>query len=183
MEGKKGTITKIEMGGVASYKGATSLETDKRINLVYGLNGTGKTTLSNFLYNRIDGKYSGCAVFGISSEKVLVYNQAFIHDNFYETDSLKGIFTLSKENRIAEEAIKIAQAEIVRLEEIRTRANEKKAENADTRLRNRTDSENVVWKIKTTYTGGDRVLEYCLENLRASLIIPPISPRFWDTQG
>jgi len=154
------------MGSVASYKGATSLKTDKRINLVYGLNGAGKTTLSNFLYNRIDSKYSGCAISGLSSEKVLVYNQAFIHENFYETDSLKGIFTLSKENRIAEEAIKIAQAEIVNLEEIRARAIEKNVENKAARLRNRTDSENVVWKIKTTYAGGDRVLEYCLDNLK-----------------
>lgn len=44
-------ITKIKMNNVASYKNLTSLETDKKVNLLYGLNGTGKSTLSNFLYN------------------------------------------------------------------------------------------------------------------------------------
>lgn len=39
-------IEKIKMKNVASYKQETILETDKRINLIYGLNGTGKTTIT-----------------------------------------------------------------------------------------------------------------------------------------
>lgn len=38
-------ITKITLNKVASYKLPTVLETDKRLNLIYGLNGTGKSTL------------------------------------------------------------------------------------------------------------------------------------------
>ncbi|MGW68010.1 hypothetical protein EBK63_08765, partial [Campylobacter jejuni] len=34
-------ITKISMKNVASYKDETTLETNKRINLIYGLNGAG----------------------------------------------------------------------------------------------------------------------------------------------
>ncbi|MDR2818110.1 MAG: AAA family ATPase, partial [Endomicrobium sp.] len=34
---------------VASYKNKTSLETDKKVNLIYGLNGTGKTIIANYL--------------------------------------------------------------------------------------------------------------------------------------
>jgi len=45
-------ITKIVMSGCASYKNPTSLETDKKINLIYGLNGTGKSTFSNFFTHR-----------------------------------------------------------------------------------------------------------------------------------
>ena len=42
-------ITKITLNNVASYKAETTLETDKKVNFIYGLNGTGKTTLSNYL--------------------------------------------------------------------------------------------------------------------------------------
>ena len=36
-------ITKISLNKVASYKKPTVLETDKKVNLIYGLNGTGKS--------------------------------------------------------------------------------------------------------------------------------------------
>ena len=42
-------ITKLNINKVASYKNPTALETDKKVNLVYGLNGTGKSTLSKNL--------------------------------------------------------------------------------------------------------------------------------------
>ncbi len=38
-------ITKIGLNGVASYKSLSTLETDKKVNLIYGLNGTGKSIL------------------------------------------------------------------------------------------------------------------------------------------
>ena len=43
------------------------------------------------------------------TEPIYVYSQKFIRDTFYEADSLKGIFSLSKENKAAEE--KIAEAD------------------------------------------------------------------------
>ena len=45
-----GMISKIVLKGVASYKKETVLNTDKKVNLLYGLNGTGKSTFSEFLY-------------------------------------------------------------------------------------------------------------------------------------
>jgi DNA repair exonuclease SbcCD ATPase subunit len=42
-------ITEIHMDAVASFKQVASLVTDKKISLVYGLNGAGKSTISNFL--------------------------------------------------------------------------------------------------------------------------------------
>ncbi len=47
-------ITKIGLNCIASYKNIAALETDKKINLIYGLNGTGKSTLSNFFYDKTD---------------------------------------------------------------------------------------------------------------------------------
>jgi AAA15 family ATPase/GTPase len=109
-------IIKINLNGVACYKIPATLETDKKVNLIYGLNGTGKSTLSDFLYDRSNSTFSNCSVDGLSNEDILVYSQRFIRDNFYESDNLKGIFTLSKENREAEEKIRIAEKEITKLE-------------------------------------------------------------------
>ena len=36
-------INKITLDNIASFKKSDSLETDKKINLIYGLNGTGKS--------------------------------------------------------------------------------------------------------------------------------------------
>lgn len=38
-------ISKIVLKGVVSYKKEAVLETDKKVNLLYGLNGTGKSTV------------------------------------------------------------------------------------------------------------------------------------------
>jgi AAA15 family ATPase/GTPase len=97
-------ITKIGLNDITSFKKMTILGTDKKINIIYGLNGTGKSTLSNYLYDRNDSSFSGCLLesSNLNNEDILVYNQRFINDYFYETDNLKGIFTLSKENKEAE---------------------------------------------------------------------------------
>lgn len=48
----------------ASYKELATLETDKKINLIYGLNGSGKSTFSEYL--RIiecdDEKFANCSI-------------------------------------------------------------------------------------------------------------------------
>lgn len=162
-------ITKINLNKVASYKSQTTLETDKKINLVYGLNGTGKSTLSNYLHQRADKKYKNCSIEGVDdNHKILVYNQTFIQENFFEAEILKGVFTLSKENKEAEIKIANAQKEITKLEaEMATKNQELEAEKAALN-QNLETAKNAVWKIKTDYSGGDRVLEFCLDNLKGS---------------
>ena len=161
-------ITKISMNGVASYRSPATLETDKKVNLVYGLNGTGKSTLSNFLYKKESGKFSNCSIEGLNDEDIRVYNQNFIQDYFYEPDNLKGIFTLSKENKEAEEKIKSAQKEIEKLEGDKQVNTNQKAEHENTLSQKKQSAETRTWEIKTTFAGGDRVLEYCLKNLKGT---------------
>ncbi len=158
-------INTIHMEGVASFKQPVSLNTDKKINLIYGLNGVGKSTISNYLYSSNDSRFSKCHVSNIQQLPILVYNQQFIQDNFYEQDSLKGIFSLSKENKEAE--AKIEQA--TRAKEHLDASLKKKIVERDN-LKNSFDNQkkqavDTIWKIKTDYSGGDRVLEYCLEGL------------------
>lgn len=162
-------ITKINLNNVASYKSLTALETDKKVNLIYGLNGTGKSTLSNYLQQRTEEKYKGCSVEGLDdNHEILVYNQSFIQENFFETENLKGIFTLSKENKEAE--IKIANA-LKEIEKLKSEEETKRKELETERLsinQKQNTAKDKVWKIKTDYSGGDRVLEFCLDGYKGS---------------
>ena len=162
-------ITKINLNNVASYKSLTALETDKKVNLIYGLNGTGKSTLSNYLHNQADEKYKSCSVEGLDqNHEILVYNQTFIQETFFEAENLKGIFTLSKENKEAETKISNAQKEIKKLES-ENEAKGKELETEKTSINQKQESaKNAVWKIKTDYSGGDRVLEFCLDGYKGS---------------
>ena len=80
-------ISEIVLNGVASYRKEAVLETDKRINLLYGLNGTGKSTFSEFLYNQADPRFLQCRIEGLEeNDTLLVYNQKFVQDTFYEPE-------------------------------------------------------------------------------------------------
>lgn len=160
-------ITKISMKHVASYKDEAILETDKKTTLIYGLNGTGKSTLSGFLYNRTGDVYKECKIDGLlPTNKVLVYNQQFIQDNFYETDDIHGIFTLSKENKEVKTLIDDANKKIKELSLQKDNLDKKMLEIQNNYKRQVEKYQNEIWKIKTNYSGGDRVLEYCLVGLK-----------------
>jgi wobble nucleotide-excising tRNase len=158
-------ITRINLNKVACYKCHVTLETDKKVNLIYGLNGTGKSTLTDYLYDMADPTFSNCSIEGLNDEDILVYNQSFIRDYFYEADNLKGIFTLSKENKEVEEKIRSIGKEIDRLdkEKIKKVDTIEKCNKDFTQKKQKT--EDKIWEIKTNYSGGDRVLEYCLSGL------------------
>ncbi|MDR2251564.1 MAG: AAA family ATPase, partial [Endomicrobium sp.] len=155
-------IKKITLNQIASYKNETSLETDKKVNLIYGLNGTGKTTIANYLYNPNDTAFSGCSIEGFNDEELLVYSQQFIQDYFYQPDNLKGIFTLSKENKEAIEKVENADKEISKFKEEKEDKNSEKEKNENDFKSKAEAAEKKVWEIKTKYAGDDRVLGYCL---------------------
>lgn len=162
-------LNKITLSNVASYKLPAIIETDKKINLIYGLNGTGKSTFSNYLMNHSHTRFKDCSVEGLSYDhELMVYSQDFVRDNFFEPDGLKGIFTLSKTNKDAETKIENAQIEIERLRtELVKREYELKFER-ETTIEKNLASQNVTWKVRTDYSGGDRILEFCLDNLKNS---------------
>ena len=162
-------ITNIGLDCINSYKKLSSLNTNKKVNLIYGLNGTGKSTLTNFLYEKDKEKYSSCKLEGLGDDDIiLVYNQKFIYDTFYESKNLKGIFTLSKENKEAEQKISNAKSEIIKIEEILSNEIEKKNNKESELQLTMQKAENKIWEIKKQFTGGDRILEFCLEGLRGS---------------
>ncbi|WP_241666250.1 AAA family ATPase [Vibrio metoecus] len=107
-------ITDIVLENVASYRSKNELKTNKKVNIIYGLNGSGKSTFSNYFYNPESTKYQQCSHRG-TGDTVLVYNQKFIQDNFYAKDTLNGIFSLSKENKEAKEKVEAITLELEKI--------------------------------------------------------------------
>ncbi len=91
-------ISSITIKDVASYcTQGISIENLGKINFIYGANGCGKTTISNYFFDPTSPKYLNCAHSWRqeSATEVLVYNKEFRERNFGE-GNVKGIFTLGE---------------------------------------------------------------------------------------
>lgn len=164
-------ITELNIDGVTSYKSKSTFSPINKTSLIYGLNGAGKSTISEFLYNQNAPQFVKCSLKTSQACEILVYNQSFLNDYFYEEDNLKGIFTLSKENKGALQQI---EAETKELEKHLTaqQENARLAAETATKLEEaKSKASSKVWEIKTTFSGGDRVLEFCLESLKRTELL------------
>lgn len=157
-------IRKILMKNAASYKhNEAILQTDRKINYIYGLNGVGKSTLSSFLYSPSNKLFEHCSIEKDADNEVLVYNENFVRDNFHSSDGLPGIFTLSKENKDILVQIQVSEE---KKEYLNQKIEENKKEQGLIGEKINLESQKVessIWKIKETFYGGDRVLDFCLK--------------------
>lgn len=158
-------IKNINLKNIASYdNNGASLITDKPINLIYGLNGTGKTTISRYLsdYNNKD-IYQNCSLITNNIPgKVIAFNQDFIRLNFHE-DEIPGIFTIAQPNIEANQAIEQANTKISE--------NNLGLENtSNQQQQNKTNENNLkaklkeqIWSAITEYPKHTAVGKLCLE--------------------
>ncbi|MFA0252456.1 AAA family ATPase [Vibrio sp. 10N.261.45.A4] len=161
-------IDSITLKGVASYSAdnpATFQTNGKKVNLFYGLNGSGKSTIGKFLQSTGDEKYAYCSILPPQQqEDILVYNQDFIRKNFYEIPDFQGVFTLSETNHTAEQAIELATTELAKIEkEEETTQNKITNKNRDIAI----EEENLkdsIWKSKTKHERTE--LNFCLEGFK-----------------
>jgi wobble nucleotide-excising tRNase len=163
---RQDVITELNIDGVASYKSKSILSPTRKTSLIYGLNGAGKSTISEFLYNQSEPRFAKCSVKLSQPCDFLVYNQSFLNDYFYEEDNLKGIFTLSKENKVALQRI---EAETKELDKHRAAQRENSAASSANSAKldqEKSKASTKIWEIKTRYAGGDRVLEFCIDGLK-----------------
>ena len=92
-------IKEIHIKNTATYgNNPEKLSRLKKVNFVFGSNGTGKTTISRIIAN--SEKFPSCSVIWENNENIqaMVYNRDFIEENFETSTELKGILTLGKGN-------------------------------------------------------------------------------------
>ncbi|MBQ6084060.1 MAG: AAA family ATPase [Bacteroidales bacterium] len=107
------------MKDVATFNtDGTSINNLKKVNYIYGANGSGKTTISNFLKSPNDEKYKHCSVSweNDSPLETLVFNRTFREQNFNSTSKIAGVFTLGnatieQKKAIEDKKIKLAEIE------------------------------------------------------------------------
>jgi wobble nucleotide-excising tRNase len=96
--GSEKMISRISLKSVATYDedGAT-LDDLKKINFIYGNNGTGKTTITEYIRN--PEHFQNCSLeWKDESMVTYVYNRNFVNENFRLDNPIKGIFTLGKDS-------------------------------------------------------------------------------------
>lgn len=156
-------IKKISLKNVASYKDEAILETDKFINLIYGLNGAGKTQLSKYLQNKDNDNFKDCRIEGLGDEKILVYNQDFIYNNFYEKSSQKGIFMLGEENTQISKNIENSEKKLEELKDKRSKIENNKKEFEKKEKEENENLKNKIWKIIENHKSD---FDFCLEGYK-----------------
>ena len=113
-------LSSISLKGVASYDADGILLAGlSKINFIYGANGSGKTTVSNFLMGESPERYQSCSAtwHGGQPLDILVYNKIFRDRNFGRA-TIEGVFTLgqSTAEELAVIERKKAELEVLRLE-------------------------------------------------------------------
>jgi wobble nucleotide-excising tRNase len=145
-----------------SYKEPVEITGLKKFNLFYGINGSGKTVLSQYLakFTNPGNEYKGSQINYDIEPDIFVYNQDFIQENFWNNKYLRGIFTLGKSNVEAEKAIEQSQLEIKKLlgddEENTYSINKKSCEDKRKNLEHKQSQlkkelEDTIWAYKIKY--------------------------------
>ncbi|PKP33551.1 MAG: hypothetical protein CVT99_00980 [Bacteroidetes bacterium HGW-Bacteroidetes-16] len=92
-------IETITIKSIATFDPVEGVKIEglKKVNFFYGANGSGKTTIANFLQNPSNTKYKDCVVSWKNAQaiKTLVYNKEFREKNFGK-GKIEGVFTLGE---------------------------------------------------------------------------------------
>jgi wobble nucleotide-excising tRNase len=83
-------ITSLNIKNVATCDPNNGVQINdlKKVNFIYGANGSGKTTISNFILNPSDAKFIDCEIEWENDEPLTtyVYNKQFREQSFFKGD-------------------------------------------------------------------------------------------------
>lgn len=106
-------IESISIADTATY-GSTPQEMDglSQFNYVFGVNATGKTTISRVIAE--EGSFPTCRLVwkGGTRLQPMVYNLDFVDKNFHQSAHLKGVFTLGEKHQDILNKIAAAKVEV-----------------------------------------------------------------------
>lgn len=159
-----------------SYEQAVEVKNLSRVNIFYGHNGTGKSTIGNLLQDSSSAEFANCSLkYSGETPEYMVFNERFIEKNFQQGWH-PGVFTLSEGNVIAETAIAklegdmsalIAERENIKragIEESKCLEKEKeKLKSEAWRLKKQCDSGGLKYCFKGYHSDGSKFLERLLD--------------------
>ncbi|WP_394559274.1 AAA family ATPase [Aquipseudomonas alcaligenes] len=154
-------IKQITLRSVTSYSPVASLNIGPltKVNMFYGHNGTGKTTIGNYLQDPGNLIYSDCNVQPTNPDRELVvYNHTFMENHFQES-SQPGVFTLSEGNIEAENALLAAETELKKLAEHRQAELDAGKALAAKQKAHRETFLDDLWTLKKQHDSSD--LKFC----------------------
>lgn len=149
-------IDSIHIKSVASYDdNGVEIQNLKKMNFFFGANGSGKSTIARYLYNfalaegEKDCRFSESKQNGFDSTKetIKVFDADYVNRNFYNSDSLDGVFSLNEKNEAIDKEITNKEADIKRID-----SEEKSKEENKKGL-----DDELAKKFKDTY---EKVFEY-----------------------
>ncbi|SDR66120.1 AAA family ATPase [Christiangramia echinicola] len=118
-------IEKINIRKTATFdEEGVEISDLKKINFIYGPNGSGKTTISNLIYDPESKNYGNCNIDWRQEDSLqtLVYNKNFRDRNFGK-DKIPGVFTLGQATK---DEAKIIEKKRVKLSKIKEDGIQKK---------------------------------------------------------
>lgn len=158
-------IKNIILRGVSSYspdKNSTIGPLSK-VNVFYGHNGTGKTTIGNYLQDPADLVYHRCSALPADAEReVLVYNHIFMESNFHAS-SQPGVFTLNEGNIEAGKALEAAEAAFKKLTEEHQVGVASGNALGEAQKVNKGELQDRIWALKKPFDNAP--LKYCFASL------------------
>lgn len=158
-------IKNLILRGVSSYSPEQNSQIGPltKVNMFYGHNGTGKTTIGNYLQDPADLLYHQCKTQPASVEReILVYNHTFMEANFYAS-SQPGVFTLNEGNIVAEKELLAAEDALKKL--LAEHQAEVVAGNGfgESQKTNKAALLDQLWALKRPFDTGP--LRYCFASL------------------
>lgn len=89
-------ITEVDLSGTPCFAPGATLKDLKKVNFIFGPNGTGKTSITRILGEGLDDARIEHHEGDSTNRKILILNSKYIEETFKETED--GIFFLGKES-------------------------------------------------------------------------------------
>lgn len=171
-------ISSIEISGYATYKKSVKFDftagktNPSKLAVIYGQNGTGKSTFTKLVRERIENPSSSSPVvishnMGDSFvERVLIYDKKFVSENFEASETQPGLFSLGNTSIETEKHLKEEENRCIAVKEKLDNILQELDELEKKRSDNKKELKDELFEIKRKYENSK--LRFCLDGVRGS---------------